>query len=472
MSKYEFKRAFYYEAERAVSEGKITFLLGPRKCGKTVCLKQLQDAFLSAVYVDAKRDFDTSSDAIRFMRGVISDIKDNKEVIYFIDEATYLHYPDKEIMSIGAALAEYQNTNTKIVFAGSQSRALEYWGHLAFAGSASFIRADFLTYPEWLSYKGLTEVSEQTYEDFLYGVHDFYSFTSTKEYLRGCLDETVMSNSKARAIIPENDCSLITDEMLLDVLYASLISLHDQVTYKTFVNRNGLYGDIEHFFADECDEIGESEVKNRIKEMLAPRYEALSKMNVQQYKQCLQFLDNCGLITITPVSKTFDLNPYTYQTLLSDGLDIANNEELFHSLNICIKYPMFYVDLMKGILQEKMSDRLPRELLGSIVECHVRGLLPSKGGFEYRMNDKEIDYVNNVYKTAVEITISNKRLRKVNFDLLPEGYKKTLLTNDQNQPVGDITRTPYYHFIFNNSTGKDLLAKKEPKRKQIGRGDE
>ena len=39
---YPFKRSFYYEIEKAMDKSNIIFLLGPRKCGKTVALLQLE----------------------------------------------------------------------------------------------------------------------------------------------------------------------------------------------------------------------------------------------------------------------------------------------------------------------------------------------------------------------------------------------------------------------------------------------
>ena len=47
-----------------------------------------------------------------------------------------------------------------------------------------------------------------------------------------------------------------------------------------------------------------------------------------------------------------------------------------------MNYPMFYIDMVHDILDEKMPDTLPKDLLGSVVKCHIRGLLPNTGCFE------------------------------------------------------------------------------------------
>ena len=76
-----------------------------------------------------------------------------------------------------------------------------------------------------------------------------------------------------------------------------------------------------------------------------------------------------------------------------------------------------------------LPERLPTALSGSIVECHVRGILGEKGAFEFRDAwGHEVDYVNVTNRIAVEITISNKRSNEMNFRYLPADYKKIILT--------------------------------------------
>lgn len=58
-TQYNFKRDFFYEAENAIENSSITFITGPKKCGKTVCLRQLADAYENALYINMKHDFDT-----------------------------------------------------------------------------------------------------------------------------------------------------------------------------------------------------------------------------------------------------------------------------------------------------------------------------------------------------------------------------------------------------------------------------
>lgn len=462
---YSFKRSFYYEAEQAVRNGSVTFLLGARRCGKTVCMRQLYDTFCSsdefdrAIYTDVKKDCLGETEKIGFISQVVESINNNEKVLYLIDEVTYLFYPDKEIMKIQDAFTVRENNSTKVVFTGSQSRALDYWGHLAFAGDATYVRADFLSYPEWLMYKGINEVSEETYLGFLRGTRKFYrNFRSTKEYLQGCLDETVISNNKSGEIVFGNDCSLINNDMLLDVLYASLVTLHNHVSYQSFANKDALLDGVIYHFAKICEQIGRGSVKSRVSELLRDRYQNFKRMSREELLQSLQFLYNCGLVTVTPVTDDLDCSPYYSRKLLSDFGEKPSKQEIMNNLNVCIKYPMFYIDIVKDLLGEDAVDSIPHSLLGSIVECHVRGLLPDTGCFEYHDADgREIDYVSTSFSKAVEISVSNKKIAQTHFGVLPKGYKKILLSKDRVETRDGITLVPYYQFIFDHSVGKELL---------------
>ena len=54
MGKYEFKRDIFNEVTDAIRKTNTVFLTGPRKCGKTVCLKQIDDESDNTKYVNFK----------------------------------------------------------------------------------------------------------------------------------------------------------------------------------------------------------------------------------------------------------------------------------------------------------------------------------------------------------------------------------------------------------------------------------
>ncbi len=458
---YEFKRSFYYEAEKAIEDSRISFILGARKCGKTVCMRQLEETFDNAVYIDMKANFDDDKERRAFVNQVINSITNNENIIYLIDEATYMALPDKEIAKIASTFSECKNNNTKIVFSGSQSKALEFWGHIACGGNAGFIRTGFLSYPEWLAYKGITEVSEQTYSDFLFGVRDFYKdFNGTKEYLQGCLDETVISNRKSIEYVLDNFTDDLTVDVLLDVMYATLVKLHNPTNPQNFADAKLFERMINNYF----EEMSEEETK-RISEFLGSRYKNFKLMDGYDCKLAMQFLSNCGLTTLTYISDELNVDPYIAQKLLRATNDLYKKPEIFARFNLTINYPMFYIDLVQAVLKDREINKIPNGLLGSIVECQVRSLLPKNGAFEYHCNDVEIDYVS-VEGKGIEISVSNKRMRNVNLDLLPDEYQKILLTKDRTDNEDGIQRIPYYQFIYDNSVGTELVEEIKKKNKE------
>lgn len=329
-NKYPFKRSFYYVAEKAISENSVTFLLGPRRCGKTVCLKQLMDKFSSdndfeeVIFVDAQKDLISILDKSLFIGDVKKAVEKNEKKLFLIDETTFLNFPDYSLNEVQDAFTSLDNTNTKVVFTGSPSRALEYWGRHALAEEAAFVRTDFLSYREWLAFKGIIEVSEKTYEQFIRGTREFYSdFKGTREYLQGCLENTDASNLNSEELIPNNSCYTLDADILLDVLYASLASS---------LNRESSFLKL-----------------SRLQETyLSERYRSYQKMNSYQLKETLQFLSNCGLISISYVSSSFDAKPDIVRELLFKLNDLPERE-IFDNLDISIKYPMFYVDMLESI---------------------------------------------------------------------------------------------------------------------------
>ena len=414
-SSYAFKRNFYYDVEKAIVKSSVTFLLGPKGCGKTVCLKQLRDSFSprddfeEVVYIDAKTDLASADEKSSFIDGVTKSVYNNEKKLFLIDETTYLEQPDIAINCVEGAFTSLRNTNTKMVFAGNPSGALECWGHRAFAGDAVFIRPDFISYPEWLDFMGITEVSEKTYLQFIFWNREFYSdFHGTQEYLQSCLDEAAVSNQRAAEMILNNDCDGLTADKLLDVLYAAL-------------------GD-----------------------KLSERYNNYQNMSAHELRQALKFLKGCGLITVTYISSSFDTKPYVVQDFLSGACDF-DKSEILGNLKISIKHPMFYVDILKNILKDRLSE-YPLE---SIAEAHIRGLLPDMGCFEYRDEQgNKIDYVRKNARQAIEFSFSDKEVSP-HFDALPNGYEKTLLTKCAEGRQGDVKCVPYYRFIFELSERKN-----------------
>ncbi len=448
-----FRCNIFYKLQKALLDKDVIFLLGPRKCGKTVCLMQHSDELCNSVLIDFKTLSDDES--VLKVNQIIEDILGGADIIYLLDEVTNMFHPEEEIARIAQsytrAIATGVNIKTKIVFTGSQSVALHSWGKRAFCGNASYVMADFLSYAEWLSYKGLSDVSEDTFKQFITGTKEFYKFISLKDYLEGCLEETVTSNIKSKNLIVGNECSELDADVLLTVLYATLFSLHDRSSAKTFFKSNSLEDKITYLINSNqiITSLDKSEVRERIAKSFISKYNVLHSTDLYTLKQALIFLYKSELITLTPVFSDFTSSMDVYKALLNDDVRLANKNALFRNVNICIKYPMFYVEILRDVLGDDFTGDISGSILGAIVECYVRGILPINNCFEYHSEEEhEIDYVNLEKMRAVEITVSNKKGDEVWFDELPEGFEKILLTKDKMEEYGGIARVPYYEFIY------------------------
>lgn len=471
-NKYDFKRSFYFDVEKSIEDNSITFILGARKCGKTVCMKQLEVELPNAEYYDAKQMSD--DDTVDLIDEIADCIKNNEKRVFLVDEATYLLRPEQAIAKIANAFTDCKNTNTKVVFTGSQSVALEAWASRAFAGNAMSIYADFLSYPEWLAYKKIDEVSESTYNQFILGTREFYSdFVSLDMYLKGCLEETIQSNYKTSNVIFHNNCDALNERILKNVLYAALVAQADRRTLQNFFDRDGLLKKIHSSLKEAYSAVGGDTLRNRIDDILSERIIGYSSTDFETLKQSYIFLQKCGLVTLTYVSS----ETHNFENIVDVSNDlckwdenkIKNKNELFSRVNICIKYPMFYAEILKEVLGEHFPSAIKGDILGGIVECQVRGLLSQWDCYEYHgmcregelQKEHEVDYVNFARQEAVEISVRNKEKKDVHFDDLPKTFTKILLTKDQDYTQTDgLIKVPYYKFIFEHSVGRELLLNK------------
>lgn len=453
---YEFRRDFYNLVKESLNQNAVSFLLGTRKCGKTVCLKQLNEELSNSVYIDFKTL--NEDEKLGVFDEVIEAIKNNVKKTFLLDEITYVKTAELEICKIANSLADINNSNTKIVLTGSQSVALEAWANRAFAGNVGKIRVDFLTYSEFLRYKNIDEVSAETYNQFLFESADFYQFTSLEDYLKGCLEETIISNNNTSNYIFDNDCYLLKNnvDFLIDVCYQTLFTLHNQANVQTFFKDNKLRDTIVGTFRDVCKELNNRSVAEKIENSFIGSYNSIRSKELEMIKQAFLFLKKCDLITITPLARDLENIPDINRDLHADNSRINYKDELFKSFNISIKYPMFYVQILKDVLQEDMPDKLPGIILGSIVECHAKGLLPQ--GFEFKAIDiddngnsveKEVDYVNLSKGIAVELTIQAKH--KTCFEKLPDYLNCSLLTRDKNNMQGTVKKIAYYDYLYDLS---------------------
>ena len=489
---YGFKRDFYNEVKNGIDNTHVLFLIGPRKTGKTICLYQIGNDWNRDVrYIDFKK-IKSDDDKIDILNEITDSIKDNKDILYLLDEFTYILYPASSVEAIANAISEdiakgYRTIKTKVIITGSQSVALESWAYRSFAGNCGIVYTDFLSYREWLRYCGRDDISEESYMDFLYRVHEFYQFdmkdeyNAIEEYLQGCLNETVISNQNSENMLFGNNIDDITVDTLLQVLYVSLFTLHESVKYETMIAKDKLVRQIQFYFRELKPRLKQKEIIERISDSIVNAYQNIKSRNEIEIERAVLFLMRINLLTVTPIVGSAMGVPNIKNRLIREDGTLNFKDNLFESYNVCIRYPMFYVACLRDILKERMPDVLPRDVLGRIVECHVRGLLPNEGAFEFHDKvhyDKEVDYVNISHGLAVESSIWNKPEIKTHFKDLPEPAShcdNILLSQDwEYVSRNNIINIPYYLFIYDisNVSIQDVLnniLNTEKMRKSIWR---
>lgn len=220
--KFDFKRDIFYEALANLREYPVVFLYGARNTGKTICLKQLAGELPEAEYYNIKCMQNLA--AYRLRDKIKKCITSNEPRTFLIDNPGYCSQCDGVIYEIAYAfdeLDEDTRPETRIVFAGGSPRALRYWATKYFGDMAEHIVSDFPSYSEWLKFYGTSDDSENR-ERFMFEKSGLTSFVDFDGFLMGSLAETEAINSNALNYIIGNDCELLDEHILKDILFAIL----------------------------------------------------------------------------------------------------------------------------------------------------------------------------------------------------------------------------------------------------------
>lgn len=407
---FPFVRDFVKDVEQAMFDSPITFLVGPRRCGKTVGLQQLRTNHTNTVYKNVKGL--SAIEASRFAKEVCSDIVNGINTIYLIDEFTYFRQIEPVLTDIATALASNPKTSTKLVITGSQQQTLEYFKKTMFSSTAARVEVDFLTYSEWLRYSSKNP-SKDSYVEYLMDLEEFYHATNALEYIKGSLLETVVSNANTLCEVPDNNVENLSEHYVLDVLFALLVHLHNPIKWETLTKSNSLKDKLVYEYTSTPEE-------DKLLDILQNRYTRFKGSSVDAFKRCLKFLYACKLITITVKSDAF-----TYVKPMTIIDNCTSKEEILSKVNPCVRHPFFFMSLVHYAYGKRL---LPTQnILGSIVECHARAYLPSDYCFEYKDDSAEVDYVYTDPCVAVEFTVSKKHVNHSN--VLPTNYKFTMLSD-------------------------------------------
>lgn len=465
-TKKPFYRNIFYKCEEFIltSIKHFCILIGQRKTGKTFCLKQLEDKYMNAKYFNFK-NIDNENEQENIIQMIC---EDNTDTIYLLDEITYLkHYDTKMFILAEVFTYNKRNSKIKIIITGSQHLAIDYFASLAFATDANYIKTNFLTFPEWLRYKEIKEESivENNYKDYLLNSCEFSKIEDNYMYLKYCIDETITSTyNSARIIYPQDCVEGIELDEIFTVAYCALLSLHDSENYDTFIKFEDKLEKVKHFFnsLNTDNKISTEEFNNAVNNTIIAQLKKIKYMTIFKFRIILRVLLKADLIVITHLGTSPD-------NLIKDWLKRDNPSpietctDFFKLYNITFKYPLFYINIIKDLVKNlngvTLEDLITPPLLGSIVKCHIRGLLAdidntskvygNNFGEEYKdFNNyySEVDYINYFNNTLLEISIKDKKLKDLHFNDVSnnEEYKKIVTSKTKE----DDMFIPYYKYIY------------------------
>lgn len=482
---YPFKRRMFYKLKDFIDKHplNIAYVTGPRRCGKTVVLKQLREAYSDrAIYVNFKEGSDES-----ILLEILQDAKEGKDTIYLLDEITSLDYFDTELMTLDTMLGK-----VKVILTGSQSHMLDMVCGINYATKAKKYSMGFLTFSEYLEYKGKTLLKDSNFvptveragelmrditaDDYIDFIIQQYSFRDVIEdgnrYVRDCISESVISNRKAKRDRYSVVKSEISTEMILKVAYAILFKLHNNV------DRGGLFEGTSLNLALKAYKKKDrtfpiAYALEQVKETLKLYYQETTRMSTLELTQSIRFLLECDMIVVSIKYDSEEPSRFTERYFLSEiyngRLCDMTADEILTEYDITFKYPLFIVTILFDLIDKipdirdiNKRDFIFGSFLGSLLECEIKGYFSEFYGTNYlyklyrRSEMKEVDFYNISSRIAVEITCSNKSLQDVHFSTFREydSLRKILLTKDINDEIQGIRRIPYYIFAY---TLSDIL---------------
>lgn len=460
----EFYRKIFYQCCSWITQSSkgVLVLLGVRKCGKSRCLLQIKDKFK----IDKIYDFKGLPEDVA--NKYLTRIVDCKDGIILIDEATYIPNLYNSLHRIEQSILQYPNK--KVIITGSQCYNLRYIVNASIGSCADFIYTSFIDFEEWLVFRKKINSygeeycpTEEDVKDYIFNQNDFTKINSNIDYIQSCIGETVESEIKTgikvNGSVPVSNGD---EDVMKYVMYMSMFSLHKRRS----ANRlSEYYKDILAIrsSSDARETIKESELLRRAEDRLNSLIIRNVKPTADEIRDAVLFLHQLGLVTIVEI--TNDLDSFEVESFLRtyDSRGLSNKKRFFEICNICPKHPMFFMNMLYEVLydvsKENIQSFVGNDLLGSIYECLVRGLLSYKNfsDFQYEYFNTEptiveVDYIDKYAKLAIEFTVSSNH-NKNGFESL-ENYEKIITTsNKEDVGYADIKKVFYPKYLLDLSRG-------------------
>ena len=454
-----FHRKIFYQCCDFLENSRksILVLSGPRKCGKTFCLRQLSSEFGYDYYNFKNLNTDEAEE-------LLLELISREEGVILLDEVTYVEGLFQWISKLDEI--KFDKPNLKFIIAGSQSYALYVTVSTAAGANAEFIRTSFIDFEEWLvyqnkiSYGDSYEPTEDDFLDYISGGNVFTGILDNLDYIDDCVHETIVSESKSFYAI--NGIAHGTSDVSTVALFFMYMSLFDLHNRRSYVHRNeypNSLASVRISGGDDIKYIKRDVFMNRIYNELDKLIIKVKRLSVYDICNALRLLEQADLITIVEVSDDkFKLEKTEF--LQSNNTTDITLSDLFDCINVVSKNPIFHINMLHEVLYELQKEQLvkflPKDLIGSIYECIIRGLFTYQDETNYQVEFQydggEIDYVNLGTREAIEISVGKNHTTK-HFSMLPDSFDKYIITASTEEFIGNIKNMNYLTLLLKLSRG-------------------
>jgi len=474
----KFYRKMFHDVERSVEEVGLVVVTGPRQVGKTVMLRQLQERH-GGDYFNFKVLTEDEQDAV--LLEIRESFLGTGERYFYLDEITYLDDFGRKLAAIADAyvMGLGRDSSVKIAITGSQEVAIRGAGYAAFGGRARYYHVPFLSFLEYLVYEGklpgypedlsfysfgsvkdfVGSVVESDYYDFLLNFRFSGSNVSNIDYVNGCIAETVNSNAKESWADPSSFISDLDLGDVFAVLYTVLLKLHDAIAARNIGDYEFLLKKVRTYYNQnrKREKILKRDFQDAVRNTFLSGYQKSRHLKFSEFVNIIRFLYQCSFISITAFSFQ-DVNGL--KSMLRTGTtNVGDMDEFFARFNVTINCPEFFVNVLEelaSVLKVDTGDLLTRPLVGSILECSLKGGLACAFGhplLELRQYDDitlnvvgEVDYVDG--RHAIEFSVRDKPITQTHFNKFPQidGCRKILLGEHVCCIQDGVERIPYYVF--------------------------
>lgn len=448
----EFHRDIFYDCvdfieDKSESAKVFCSLLGPRKCGKSECFKQLSVLYNVPIY-------DFSNYDNKEMYRIINEICNLDNTIILIDEITYCNSYDLFLNKLASAFIG--RTDVKVLITGSQKQAINYFCEQSFSTEVKYIVTSFITFKEWVRYRYNLECSEDKLfliKDYILYSRDFTKISDNKNYIRSCINETIESFSKAyRNVRYTTDINSVSENKIIGVFYSILFSLHNDSSLKTF--RKGILQleNIPHFV--QGLELDGDDLVQKAKIKFTNIFGKLKKTSIEEFRIIISFLIDCDLITVTKrINSLEEPNNDFWDDFIN-----STYEDIFRNYIFCVKHPMFYSNIIEELvipIKRNFYDNIDNRFFGSVYECIARGYygnyLNTHFLYEYQegknLSGAEIDIVDFITNTLVELSVGKNHedtLQKLSVD----SFNKIFVTDGALISKSDVNYYSSHDFLI------------------------